>query len=75
MGSYAFGTRCGYTINMCPEVDDKREKTGRILVNHYSFFQTPKFVDVWESGEDCIMYQETKVVIDEEGNTITVRVV
>ena len=23
---------------------------------------------------ECIMYQETKVVIDEEGNTITVRV-
>ena len=56
IGSYAFGTRYGYTINMCPEVDDKGEKTGRILVNHYSFFQAPKFVDVWERGEDGIVF-------------------
>lgn len=56
IGSYAFGTKYGYTINMCPEVDNKGEKTGRILVNHYSLFQKPKFVDVWERGENGLVF-------------------
>ena len=48
MSPYCFGTQYGYTINMCPELNEKGKETGRILVNHYSTDGIPKFVDIWE---------------------------
>lgn len=48
MSPYCFGTQYGYTINMCPELNEEGKETGRILVNHYSTDGVPKFVDIWE---------------------------
>lgn len=48
VSSYCFGTQYGYTINMCPELNEEGKETGRILVNHYSTDGIPKFVDIWE---------------------------
>ncbi len=57
-GPYTFGTTYLYVINMCPEIDDKGEKTGRILVNHYSHpDRAPFFVDVWEREDGELMFR------------------
>lgn len=45
---YCFESLYGYTINICPEIDERGKETGRILVNHYSADKIPKFIDVWE---------------------------
>ena len=55
MSPYCFGTQYGYTINMCPELDEEGKETGRILVNHYSTDGVPRFVDIWKrDGKELI---------------------
>lgn len=46
IGPYTFKTKYAYTINMCPELDDKGNDTGRILVNHFTV-SLPFYIDVW----------------------------
>lgn len=50
IGPYTYVASYKYMINMCPEIDEKGEETGRILVNHFKYSSThyPVFTDVWE---------------------------
>ena len=57
MSPYCFGTDYGYTINLCPELDEEEKETGRILVNHYSADGVAKFVDVWEKEDKELRFK------------------
>ena len=57
MSPYCFGTQYGYTINMCPELNEEGKETGKILVNHYSTDGIPKYVDIWEREDKKLQFK------------------
>lgn len=62
MGPYTYGNPIVYMLSLCPEVDRKGNKTGRILVNHYSYSHSklrhiPEFIDVWEREDNELVFR------------------